>query len=358
MKDLLINTYLTYSVITSEEKKKIVNYFKDSKLIYTDKKKSIAGALDCSDSNIVNNRISKILDKEELLKDLELAELNLKYRYTTLFKIVDFNESKDYIFENIISKSINVSDIKNLSDCCDKSIPNFILLQDTEDYIILKINYIVQHEFYEKSFIKYPILLLFYKKEGIIEIRLHKLPDTFKYSDSVYSDYIEKVLAKAAYDFGFKRVKVNFRKIVSNIMKSIENESDNITDTFRNYSSAYGSNIRLKAADRGKNKFSIPIIGDIERRIKNDPRIYKHPEVVQALREILSKAFDVNDLSRVAISWFGNNNSSEYNIEFIHSYMGRDFSVLKYQKCYLELEDAKNVTRDIMQYDCNIEEIE
>ena len=41
MKDLLINTYLSYSVITSEEKKKVVNYFKDSKLIYTDKKNQL-----------------------------------------------------------------------------------------------------------------------------------------------------------------------------------------------------------------------------------------------------------------------------------------------------------------------------
>lgn len=352
MKNLFIDTYIKSKLISKDEKTKLIQYLRGEGFIYTRKSKNISG-LNCirkddnDKLNIIFDNIETIIDGKSILEAIERHEINRNYKYSAIFKIKDYEVNKNDIYENITTQTNKLEEIEDLISYIDSNNPKFILVEDSNDCIVLKLNYRI-NSINETMDVKYPVLCVLYKDLGIVEIRLTGLNNQFKSSDTIYKYYIDSAIRKLNIKFNIEVEKINFREISKNIL---EEKIENVVVYSQWMEGSFGSHARLKVSEDGDNIYTLPILGQLDKFIEDNEVFKYNNEAKMAIKEFINTVNEEHDFVRRAICWLSDDDSIDYVIEFIHEYKGADYSVLQNYFNNHDMEDMNDVTRNIISYE-------
>ena len=365
MNNIIENTYIKSKFISLDTKERLIKYLDSNNVIALSEaeSKSIPNSVLCvgdTYSEKVDSIIDKIESNRNLAYFLEKFDSELPNKYFSIFKIRDFFKNKDLILNSIFNSphSMDINDIKDFSTTINKYNPPFIILDNLENELILKLNYIVEDR-EQRNPLKFPILLILYKDLGILEIRFCNLLNDYKKDDYIYKNFLDTVKERVFNCFKIFLDNIDFRKIVDNIKRS---EREKTSSYSEHLEGEYNSSAKLRAFDDGEDKHLIPILGQLKKLMYTDPRLYNYPDALDSLNEFIDGIDSKNDIIQSSIAWLDSGNNIEFVISFTHEYKGADYTVMKTIKFkhnkYKNMEERKNVTRNIIRYSDLSESIE
>lgn len=365
MNKIIENTYIKSRFISLDTKERLMRYLDSHNLIALseEEQNSLPDSVLCV-GNTYSEKFDSLVDKIEtnrtLALFLERFDLELPNKYFSIFKIRDYFENESSILERILhsERSLDICEIENFAETMDKYNPPFIILDNLENELILKLNYLVEDR-EKQNPLKFPILLILYKDLGILEIRFSNLSEDYKKDDYVYKIFIDNVKTRVFDCFNIFLDNIDFRKVVANIKES---EAENTSSYREHLEGEYNSSAVLKSFDDGEDKHIMPILGQLKKWMREDPRLSIHPEVIECLNEFIEEINSKNDFVHSCISWLDEGNEIEFVISFKHEYKGSNYSLMKMMKFrnnqYKNMEERKNVTRNIIRYSDLSETIE
>ncbi|WP_312754081.1 hypothetical protein [Rummeliibacillus suwonensis] len=275
------------------------------------------------------------INTTKTLEIIEKMEFEVAYKYSVLFEL---NKPLTPLLHEMIKKNL-ITQNTNSQYTNDSVSDNIIngkptIINTDKDVIILKFsNLITGFSSLEakKKAVKYPILVLYYREYGVIEIKLDTIKSYLKNgNDNFYIDKINAIkdwFYKNSEDFAL--IPFNLVPIVDFIAKNKSKEVE-LAAQAMNYMS--GSKVTL---DTGKNNTPIlPLLGDLKKIISENDELFDANDETKQIGELLNKFIkqteDTADLPWISLRWPNSTKSKIIRVKFSFNEKNSSYDMLQY----------------------------
>jgi hypothetical protein len=300
-------------------------------------------SIDVSDDDTIEDKFRHILDSENILAMIEEYDYKKPYRHFCYFKYSSISIEK--IEELVKNKQVNIFDKKIQKAIDNSEKPTLYLLGEQ---IFFKFSYMLKNDI--GNTIKYIMLAIIDKVNGILEIRFDRVGIAYQNSHNYYKDKIANIIHYFEENIDMTIENIDFKSVVD-FMKS---ERDDITIVAqrmtRNGTTAYLEAYEDEAS-------IIPILGELDTFIEEQKELFDKDNNTQEIRRRLQsfrKEIEVkSDMPLVKIRMdesgikFGithNYKDTEYSLFMLYGELiGEEMmsSVKEYvMQCYKDLRTA------------------
>ena len=277
----------------------------------------------------------KLFEKWEFLKD---------YKYSTLFISDCFDEV--LIKASAVLNLIDTDDYENTT--ISESLNKPIRYED-DNVTILKfgLSYSAVHNLTGKEMlIKYPVLIVLYKRERIIEFRFDALKRFFlseKKEQTVYLDLIKDL--KCFFD---NQLQCGIIPLSLEFLISETKDQENVRFMAQYVKLPSGGNAQL---DVGKNEeYVLPIIGDLKEILrKHVVELEKTPVLKEALDQFIFENDELSDYTWIEVMWENEIKTRNIRVKFIFNYRNNEYCLLQhyYNNVLIGMERMNSVVKFI-----------
>ncbi|MCF8890657.1 hypothetical protein [Priestia megaterium] len=300
-----------------------------------------------------------LLRKREVTRHIEKEEFLKSYKYAALFNVSNIEEdtfiqlqeagkihnffSKDYSHD-VIYDGITYKDIKPTK----YSMGNVIILKFSK----LLTGYIPGTGV--KKQIKYPILAVYLKHLGILEVRLDQVRTYFQEDEFFYDKQITFVLKWFKENIDCDIENINLPPIIEYIGKK---DQDEVNVHAQAMSLKSGGKAVLET---GLNEnYILPLLGELKELIKSNEELFEEsPEIKMLLDKFISETESTADLPWISLIWKGKNKTKGNIVKFKHNYMNQGYTLLQYYGLQTDMEKMDNVTEYIINNKNEIDSLE
>lgn len=313
-RETVLNFYPSY--VKKDILKRVIN----DGLVIDDKKKdsnqltlNLNNSVDVSSFDTIDDKISHMMENEDVLAAIEDFEFRKPYRQFCFFRISGIPIEK-------INALVNGRD----ANVFDRKKPTAVDVCGTPT--ICSVGDLLYFKFIEKLTddsgrnIKYVILAVLDKKEEILEIRFDRVGIAYKNSHTYYKDKVSQILQYFSEKLGLEVEHIDFKAIV----EFIKSEKEDITiiaqKMYRNGATAY-----LEAYDG--EEITIPILGELDLFINENVSLFdandKTKEIKVKLQKFLKEIEVKSDMPMVKIRMA----ESGIRIGITHNYKDTEYSL-------------------------------
>lgn len=330
--------YMQENLLKGMEKKDVLSLKKRKNSIGDD-------ILDLSDVIETTDQISQAIDhKDAAVKYIEKDEFFRPYKYSAIFLI---NEIDGSLFEELVKNDemydffdprFNNDFSSNKIDWVKPtmySIGNTIMLKFSKTLTGYNSKTGVLQQ------IKYPIIAIYSKSKGILEIRLDSTRSIFRVGEHDFYEFqIHSVLNWFTKKLQAKVSMINFPPIIEFIKNNRISEVvvDAQSMAFRNGGKA--------VLENGINdNYVLPLLGELKELIKANEELFdKSPEIKVLIDRFITEAETLSDLPWVTLLW----KSDKTKVKFIFGTHDDTFTILQYYGRKSDMEKMDYVTQYII----------
>lgn len=317
--------------------------------------------LDLSDIEDEENQLSEgIARAQSVVRHVEKDEFLKSYKFAVLFsvteidetlidegliknKIVDYfsaNRPNDYIFDEKTYKSIIPTKY---------AIGNIIMFKFSRLLSGFPPNTEIKKQY------KYPIIAVYHKHLGVLEIRLDRVKPYFQDDEFFYTQQIELVLNWFKINLDCQFENINFPAVIDYIIKTLE--QDEVSVHSQSMSLPNGGKAVL---DTGANEnYILPLLGELKELIRSNEELFdKSPEIRQILDGFIAEIETNANLPWIALIWKGTDKGKSTTVKFKHDYLNQEYSFLQYYGQQSNMEKMNNVTDYIIKNKIEFERLE
>ncbi|MEV2910047.1 hypothetical protein ABNF65_15775 [Paenibacillus larvae] len=288
-----------------------------------------------------NNKIIRHYEKNEFLKS---------YRYSALFNV---NSIEDTAFEKLQQEEV-------ILDFFSPEFNHDILFNEFSFQYIKPTKYAIGNVIIlkfsrlltayvpgsgEKKEIKYPILCVFFKHLGVLEIRLDSVKNYFQEDEFFYHRQIEFVQNWLKNNIHLEIENINLPAIIDFINKQ---EQDDVIIDSQAMSLASGGKAVLEI---GMNEnYILPLLGELKELIKSNEELFEQsPEIKKLLDLFISDTETNADLPWMTLNWRSKDKNSGTKVKFRHNYMNQGYTFLQYYGMQSDMRKMDDVTKYIIE---------
>ncbi|WP_407545345.1 hypothetical protein, partial [Priestia sp. HNGD-A6] len=290
-----------------------------------------------------------IVKRDEVTRHIERDEFLKSYKYAVLFNVSSIEEdtfiqlkesgkihnffAKDYSHD-IIYDGITYNSIKPTM----YTMGNVTILKFSK----LLTGYVPGTG--TKKQIKYPILAVYLKHLGVLEIRLDQVRTYFQEDDFFYHEQINFILKWFQENIDCDIENINLPPIIEHIGKK---DQDEVNVHAQAMSLKSGGKAVLET---GLNEnYILPLLGELKELIKSNEDLFeKSPEIKLLLDKFISETESTADLPWISLIWKGKNKTKGNIVKFKHNYMNQGYTLLQYYGLQTDMEKMDNVTEYII----------
>lgn len=324
-------------------KKELLKQVVNDGLVVNNKKKSnqlsfsFASIVDVTECDTLDEKISSILTKDNILQFIEEFEYKRQYRHFCYFKCSEIPATK---FEELVENgAVRLFDRKGeaLIDSYDK--PSLYIV---DNLVYLKFSEALNNE--TGNQIKFTVICVVDKEQNIIELRFDRVGIAYKNS---YNFYRDKILEYLKRNLSVNIENIDFKSVIDYIKSEMDNISIYAQRMQRNGTTAY-----LEAYDDGDGV--MPILGELGDFIKVNEELFETDLNTKLIRDKLDafiKEIEVkSDMPMVKVKL----DDKDIKFGITHNYKGTDYSLFMY---YGELLGDKEMMDYVRNYliGCNRE---
>lgn len=297
-----------------------------------------------------------ITENPQSLKVIEDLEYGYSYKYATLLEINEYPPDK--ISELITKGHILDSSGENFSSDNCSTFAELDIIKPTykeisPNIVALKFNEIVTGYLpvseNNKRTIKYPILALFYKDLGVLEIRFDTIKSFLKNGDDFF--YVKQVGTVIDWLGKFLSVELtplNLSPIIDFISRK---ESEDVDVAAQAMNLRTGSKAIL---DTGvDDMFVLPLLGELKKLINDNEELFKSNDKTLEIQEMLTNFIfeteETSDLPWISLRWRHQKKSRVIKVKFSFNYKGQPYDLLQYYGNNAEMERMNYVTEYLIE---------
>ncbi|MEK3787537.1 hypothetical protein [Paenibacillus sp. FSL K6-1230] len=345
-------------------RKKLLKQMEKNEVVRLEKSKKVSegkNVLDLSDIEDEENQLSEgIARAQSVVRHVEKDEFLKSYKFAVLFsvteidetlidegliknKIVDYfsaNRPNDYIFDEKTYKSIIPTKY---------AIGNIIMFKFSRLLSGFPPNTEIKKQY------KYPIIAVYHKHLGVLEIRLDRVKPYFQDDEFFYTQQIELVLNWFKINLDCQFENINFPAVIDYIIKTLE--QDEVSVHSQSMSLPNGGKAVL---DTGANEnYILPLLGELKELIRSNEELFdKSPEIRQILDGFIAEIETNANLPWIALIWKGTDKGKSTTVKFKHDYLNQEYSFLQYYGQQSNMEKMNNVTDYIIKNKIEFERLE
>lgn len=343
--------HLTATVLENYPKyvqKNLIKGMEKQNVVKTKQRTSSENSLDLSEVPEEERLVAGIEKSQSVIRYLEKAEFIKSYKYAVIFNISNFD---DTILDDLQEKGV-------LHDFHSENYTHDILF-DEKTYKTVKptkfiLGNVIVLKFSRlltgfttggtKKQIKYPILAIFFKHLGVLEIRFDQVRNYFQEDDYFYHKQVEFVLDWIKDNVECEIENINLTPIIESIRKK---ELDEVNVHAQAMSLKSGGKAVLET---GINENSIlPLLGELKELIKANEELFNKCIAVKHLLEnFILETELTSDLPWISLIWKGENKAKGTIVKFKHNYMNQGYTLLQYYGIETTMERMNNVTEYII----------
>lgn len=357
-KNLLIDTL--GELYPNYLKKKIINQMVDSGIVIDSKRKSkklnFGDVIDVSEFKDEDEKLNHILNfdtEKNLYKYIEEFEFNKSYRYSVMFKLLNFSQNniKKLLEEKKIVLYNRESDMNDII-----SEHNIVpTLKIVNENIFVKFSYFIEPKLVNSDLkpVKYVVLCDFDVDNDVLEVRFDRAPQGYHTTKDFYIQIVNDTIDTLHNLFEMKIENIDFKAIIEYI-RFIEDEKVYIyaMEMHRNGSKAYLDSM-------SNSDMTIPILGELKDFIVNNENLFKSNdktlEIKNQLNNFIENIEVTSDLPSIKIFWQEHNT----RVGIKHDYKGEEYSLFIYRDGLVDSKEKMDYVRNyFMQHyrDLNKEE--
>ena len=327
------NDYISYligeiSKYNFKSQKHILEIFQQNDIVINDQQPTFDNfnCIDVINEMKICQKIEKIFsESDKAIMLFEKWEFEKDYKYSSLFCTDSFSS----ILSTIEQSIQEVCERDYLFEFLDPSAAPIIM--DSENRTFLKINFKFEnYNFYdgEEELTKYPVIIVFHKKEEIIEVRFDSIfRDTKDARDLRYSFegllYWVETFLKNKYDCQIEAKPLEYIKSV------LDNEhSDSVKITYQDMTFMNGGRAKLAV---GKEEYNIPIIGDLKILIAQySEDLSTIPRFKSELDNFIYENEELSDYNSIAITWIKEIKTRNISIKIVFKYKNTTYNLIQH----------------------------
>lgn len=332
--------YAQEDLLKNLEKEHIVRIKKSKKAVA----EGIA-VLDLSDVEEDEEKISKVLEDERVMRHIENSEFKKSYKYATISTLINFDDQM-------------ISDLKDegkIQDFKGDDYSHDILFDDVHTLVPIKptvftIGNVILLKFGrlltgysggQIKKIKYPILAIIYKHLGILEIRLDMVRKYLQDDDDYfYHKHINLVKDWICENFDCEIEEINLPGIIEYIRNK---DQDEVKIQAQAMALKSGGKAVLESGENDNHL--LPLLGELKELIKANEELFnKSPSIKTLIENFIIQTEETADLPWISLRWKGETNTKGTTVKFKHNYMGQGYTLLQYYGHYAEMERMSSVT--------------
>lgn len=200
----------------------------------------------------------------------------------------------------------------------------------------------------EKKQIKYPILGVYFKHLGILEVRFDNAKAYYHDNEYFYHKQVAFVLSWFKLYAGFEIKDINLTSIINYINKQ---EQDEVNVYSQAMSLPSGGKAVLEAGEN--ENYTLPLIGELKELIKTNEELFEgSPKIKELLETFISETEAKSDLPWISLIWKGQGKEKDkgIHVKFKHNYMNQGYTLLHYHGLQSDMEKMNYVTEYINEY--------
>lgn len=298
---------------------------------------------------------------DDTIRVIEELEYEYSYKYAVLF-----NHNSDNI-EAKLTELVEGNLVNNLTSedftfdyCSDNSesprvIPTYKMINEEIDCLKFskKVIGFLPVSGDNQRVVKYPIVVLLYKTEKVLEIRFDKIKGFLKNGDEFfYIKQIQWVSAWLQSKLDLELVAMNLAPIIEyTIPKENNDETSEVVVTAQAMNLASGSKAVL---DTGVNdQFVLPLLGELKNLIRDNEELFntndETKEIKSKLTTFIFETEESSHLPWISLTWKNETKSKAVKVKFSFNYLGQEYSLLQYYGNNAEMERMNNVTKYLIE---------
>lgn len=287
-----------------------------------------------------------IFESKQAVKLFEEWEFIKDYKYSALFEIDEVDS-----FIEKCGAIPNLHDQDEFENDRFDSVIGAPVRFEVNNLIILKfaLKYCTVENFTgNEIFVKYSILVVFYKEQKTIEIRFDTLKRIFltdKEAQTFYKNIIDDIFGFCQDEFGVSLAPINLDFITFDVKEQKGDKNVRLMSQYIHLPS--GGNAQLEV---GKNEdYVLPIIGELKELLSKPSHIIeleKVPQLKDALNQFIFENEELSDYSWIEVMWENEIKTRSVHVKFIFNYMNSGYCLLQhyYNNVLIGMERMNNVT--------------
>lgn len=296
----------------------------DKNIAIEDKKQLNLGMDNIIDiSNLeLKEQIKKCLKlSQEAIKIFENWEFEKDYRYSVIFETNNF----DYMWEQLDNKDCDESIFEN--EIIEEKKFNRYKKIKIDDRIFLKFSLALSGyhpQTGEEVLEKYIFIVVFHKKEKLVEFRFDTIGRNFEREDINYPIFIKNMrnYLETAFGINLIALDLNFLIPIGQQQKELKLKSQSMI--FSN-----GGNAQL---DVGNNQeYVLPLIGELKiLMLENKEELDKSPKLKEALEEFMYEKEEMSDYPWVELMWEDEIKTRNKRVKVFFNYKNLDYPLIQH----------------------------
>ena len=271
----------------------------------------------------INEQLSLIFDqKVESLNVLEEWECKKDYKYSTLFDI----DAMENVVDQILM--LRVDNAQNEFHLSEEFVKPYIYEKDEKVFLKYNLKYdaIIQ-ETQEQLLLKYPFLVVFHIKLGLVEFRFDAMRRIYFAEHEEQSIYLS--LIQRAQHFIQSNFDCLLTPIDLNFIIKVAKTTENVKLIAEYILLSTGGNAQL---DVGKDENCVlPFIGELKNLVSEHTNdLVKVPKLKSALEAFIFEKEELSEFPWVAVMWENDVKSRNIRAKFIFNYMSRNYCLIQH----------------------------
>ncbi len=202
----------------------------------------------------------------------------------------------------------------------------------------------------EKKEIKYPIVAIYSKTMGTLEVRLDSVRTMYQASDIFYESQIYSVLTWFESYLNCKFETVNFLPIIEYIKRNKQTEV-----AVEAQSMAFQNGGKAILENGINDNYVLPLLGELQELIKANQVVFdSNPEVKKLLDKFITEAETLSDLPWVTLVW----KKDKTKVKFKFGHHENDFTILQYYGRQSYMEKMEYVTQYVIDNKAELDQLE
>ncbi|OME03384.1 hypothetical protein BSK54_08000 [Paenibacillus odorifer] len=312
--------------------------------------------LDLSDIENTTDQISEAINNEEqTVKVFEKNEFFKSYKYSAVFFVDELDES-------LIERLLNQNELINFFADNYTHDTSTLITQGARKPTMYSIENTILFKFSkvltgftpgadgEKKEIKYPIVCVYSRNMGTLEIRLDSVRTMYQSSDIFYESQISSVLSWFKSYLNCNHTTINFLPIIEYIKKHKQREV-----AVEAQSMAFQNGGKAVLENGINDNYVLPLLGELQELIKANQELFdSSPEIKNLLDKFITEAETLSDLPWVTLVW----KSDKTKVKFKFSQADDEYTILQYYGRQSDMEKMNYVTEYIIENKTELDQIE
>lgn len=295
--------------------------------------------VDVTDCTLLDEKLEKILTKDNIIKFAENFEYNKQYRHFCYFKLLNFNRKK---LDTLVNNGNIIEFLKDNNKLTEKY--NKPSLQFIDELIYIKFSYALKND--TDNRVKFTVICVIDEKNNIIELRMDKIGIAYKNSYTFYRDKIISILNYLNKELDIQVENIDFKSVVEYIKFEKEDMQIYAQRMRRNGTVAY-------LESNNNNEIVIPILGELHNLIKSNKCLFESNAETKRIKNKLHEFIDEieikSDLPMVKLK----KKDSKIDFGITHNYKGEDFSFFIFYGELLGDKEMMDYVRNYFVECCN-----